>query len=82
MSPTEFDAYLKVMQDRNVMSCRLILHGDAEVAVTLGPSMPAASGEPAPGAWKAQPSDPHDPDPLGLGPLDAPLAFDEPEVAL
>ncbi len=81
MSPTELEAYLKVMQAAGVMSCRMVLHADAEVNVTFAPAIPKEStGAPLPGGWKTAPSDALDPDPLGLGSLDAPLAFDEVEL--
>ena len=75
MSPSDFALYLKACVDTNVMSCRLVLHGDAEIQVTFGPSMPAEMlADPKPGGWKTEVSDPTDPDPLGLGALDAPFA--------
>ena len=77
MTAAQLGEYLTVLQAANVMSCRLVLHGQLELNATFAPALPSETGAPAPGGWKTQPSDPHDPDPLGLGPLDAPFAFDE-----
>jgi hypothetical protein len=61
------------------MIAHLKLNG-TELAVTFGPEMPVESVGEGPGGWKAikaqpaamteQLSDPQDPDPMGLGPLD------------
>jgi hypothetical protein len=76
MTASQLGEYLSVLQAANVMSCRLVLNGELELSATFAPAMPADTA-PAPGGWKTQPSDPHDPDPLGLGALDAPFAYDE-----
>lgn len=88
MSPSEQIQYLrdalKAMQDANVMSGQIKLEG-LELAVTFGlPPEPVAAPVVA-GGWKTDPQDPDDPDPLGIGSLDAPIAFDavaesEPEL--
>jgi hypothetical protein len=80
MSPEVLKHYLDVLRGANVMSARLVLNGDAELSVTMGPDYPHETAEPAPGGWKIEVSDPEDPDPLQLGILDAPLAFDDDEV--
>jgi hypothetical protein len=57
--------------------------GEFELAVVFGPEPFAAPAQMSdPGAWKTEPSDPQDPDPLNLGALDAEPAFDDPEVSL
>lgn len=81
MSPEILKHYLDVLRGANVMSARLVLDGDCEMAFTMGPDFPAGpSQDPSPGGWKIEVSDPEDPDPLQLGTLDAPLSFDDPEV--
>jgi hypothetical protein len=83
MSPDVLAQYLKVMRDAGLMSFRLNVEG-LDMTAAFGPDMPAQDMEPerAPGGWKTEPSDPTDPDPLQLGPLDAPIAFEDPEVTL
>jgi hypothetical protein len=78
MTAEALKSILDVLRAANVMQAH-VKSGHEEIAVTFGPEpMPADLGvEPAPGGWKTQPSDPHDPDPLGLGSLDAPIAYDE-----
>jgi hypothetical protein len=98
ITPQVLDEMLTVLRKHNVMSANLECGGD-RIAVTLGPDFPemadtqignsdtqngsvVASG---PGGWKAEPSDPQDPDPLGLGTLDmapADEAFDVQETEL
>ena len=77
ITPDILDSMLSVMRKHNVMSANIESNGE-KIAVTLGPEMPASapSAAPVPGGWKTEPSDPHDPDPLGLGALDAPMQFD------
>lgn len=84
MSPAELNEYLCCLRANNVMSAHLKFDG-TELAVTIGPDAPLWGGEQTsaePGGWKSTPSDPQDPDPLGLGTLDAPMAMDDDEVAL
>jgi hypothetical protein len=86
VSPEELKQYLAAMNEAHVMSAKLVLPGGVELAVTFGLSFePTQPNVPvAPGGWKGGPdqggvSDPLDPDPLGLGPLDAEMAFDDPQ---
>lgn len=80
MTPELLKQYLKVLRAENVMSGRVVFDG-LELAVTFGPEYPSDGADappaPLPGGWKAEVSDPDDPDPLGLGPLDAPLPLDD-----
>lgn len=87
MTPAELKDYLSAMREAHVMSARLVLGGGVELAVTFGLDMPTIPGDAVPGGWKTGGptgpeqdgvSDPDDPDPLGLGPLDAPQGFDDP----
>lgn len=84
MTPLELNEYLCCLRANHVMQASLKL-GDDTLSVTFAPEFEQpkwmaneapATQDPAPGAWKQEPSDPDDPDPLGLGPLDAPLAYD------
>lgn len=81
LNPEILDQFLTVMRKHNVMSANLESGGE-RIAVTMGPDFPVApvGVDPAPGGWKVEVSDSQDPDPLGLGPLDAPMAFDDAEV--
>jgi hypothetical protein len=80
MTAETLDSILAVLRKHNVMSANLEV-GSQRIAVTMGPELPAGgTADPEPGAWKTQVSDPTDPDPLGLGTLDAPMAFDDDEV--
>lgn len=90
MTVETFKDFLAAMRAANVMQAH-IKCGDEAISIVFGPEpMGVDSGDPVPGGWKTepsasmvpQPSDPHDPDPLQLGPLDAPIAFDDPEVTL
>jgi hypothetical protein len=75
MSPDDLKQYLKVLREGNVMSANLKFPDGFALAVVMGPDpMPEAQSEnPAPGGWK---TDVQDPDPLGLGALDAEFAMD------
>jgi hypothetical protein len=81
ITPDLLDATLAVLRKHNVMTFHIESGGD-KFAGTLGPEPMAPATDAAPGGWKTQPSDPQDPDPLGLGPLDAPMALDDDEVQL
>ena len=82
MKPSELAEYLAAFRAADVMSAHLVLPTGASLSITLGPAMPVETAAPLPGRWKTEASDPHDPDPLQLGSLDAPMTFDEAEVAL
>lgn len=80
MTAAHLKELLDVMQAANVMQGR-IKDGEFELAVVFAPVYTETTGKDAsPGGWKTEPSDPSDPDPLQLGPLDAPIAFDDTEV--
>lgn len=86
ITPELLDQFLGVMRRHNVMSAHLE-SGCDKLAVTLGPEMPTVHDlvpdrAPVPGGWKSAVSDPSDPDPLGLGPLDAPLALEDEEAVV
>lgn len=91
MTVETFKDFLAAMRAANVMQAN-IKCGDESMSIVFGPEpMPGLdSADPIPGGWKTdpaaqvvpQPSDPMDPDPLGLGSLDAPIAYDDPEVTL
>lgn len=82
ITPAILDEMLAVLRKHNAMSAHIESNGD-KIAVTLGPELPVGPSEdPVPGGWKTQVSDPQDPDPLKLGTLDAPMAFDDEDVAL
>lgn len=82
MTPIELNEYLCCLRANNVMSCSVKFDG-LELAATFAPEFDKVTADPprAPGGWKSEVSDPEDPDPLQIGNLDAPIAFDDPEVA-
>jgi hypothetical protein len=90
MSPEQLKQYIDVLRAGNVMqaSLKFSLQTDnlvapVELSLVLGPDpIPVdVLGDPQPGGWKRDPNDPEDPDPLGLGDLDAPFPADPaPEV--
>lgn len=54
MTPERLADYLKTMRDAGCASARLVLHGDAEVAVVFLPTDGPLPGEaPTPGGWKS-----------------------------
>jgi hypothetical protein len=74
MTADTLDQLLAVLRKHNVMTAHI--DGD-KLTVTMGPDAPPAFTNPEPGGWKTEPSDPLDPDPLGLGTLDAGMSFDD-----
>lgn len=82
MTPYELNEYLCCLRANNVMSGH-VKTDEFELNVTLAPEFDKVQSDSPnpPGGWKTVVSDPSDPDPLGLGALDAPIAFDDPEVA-
>jgi hypothetical protein len=83
ITPPELDTFLAVLRKHNVMSAHLE-SGPDKIAVTLGPEFPAMDtdvpAELVPGGWKTQAPDSYDPDPLGLGNLDAAPAIEDIDV--
>lgn len=76
MTAQELKDFLDVMRGAGLMQGFLETK-DLKLSVTFAPTdlVPpeAASG---PGGWKMDPRDEQDPDPLGLGNLDAPIPVD------
>ncbi len=75
LTPQLLAEYLKVMRQADVMSARIDTES-FDIQVTMGPGRSSAEYVPLPEGWKEDASDPLDPDPLGLGSLDAPFAHD------
>ena len=89
MSPEQLKSFLDVVRESRLgsFSVEFPVPGDFGAVVKLSgvfiPDMPTldSAGDPEPGGWKRDPQDEQDPDPLGLGALDAPFAADPmPEV--